>query len=389
MITFYVLQKTIGIDKGGINSSSFMHANELYKLNLGNVYLVHIEPTQIKKQDLEFNLHAEKGLMEGVGVLQPDQFLSKSDQANWLLSLIKNDLKRNEKVFIINEDKSLFQMVVLYKHIFTNLKLIQVIHNNHMDLHGGVKEQYQYMFDRQNEVDKFIVLTKQQKFDLIDTQLIRPEKTVCLPNAISENVFIRKEVNLRKEINIFTRYNDRQKGITKFLTQIMPPVIAQVPNVHVNFYGALNKPEESSVAQPFIKIVNENKLYNNVTINDYVNGEIKRNLMSRTLFTVLSSNYEGMPLTILEMAQYGVPTIAFDVKYGPREWINNNENGYLVDNGDVDLFVKRMIYLLTNPELTHKLGIQAQATVKNKYQDTKVMLIWSELIAKLVDINFK
>lgn len=48
---------------------------------------------------------------------------------------------------------------------------------------------------------------------------------------------------------------------------------------------------------------------------------------------VLTSSSEGLPLVLLEAAARGVPLIAMDCDYGPRE-IVNPENGWLLPLGD-------------------------------------------------------
>ena len=40
---------------------------------------------------------------------------------------------------------------------------------------------------------------------------------------------------------------------------------------------------------------------------------------------------EGFSLALLESLAHGVPTISYNIKYGPKEMINNGENGYLIE----------------------------------------------------------
>ncbi|SFD63188.1 glycosyltransferase [Flavobacterium phragmitis] len=49
-------------------------------------------------------------------------------------------------------------------------------------------------------------------------------------------------------------------------------------------------------------------------------------------FTILTSHYEGFPMSIVESLALGTPVLAVDCNSGPREIIQNEFNGLLVEN---------------------------------------------------------
>ncbi|WP_291277771.1 glycosyltransferase [Galactobacter sp.] len=53
-------------------------------------------------------------------------------------------------------------------------------------------------------------------------------------------------------------------------------------------------------------------------------------------FSLLTSSAEGQPLAILESMAVGCPPVAYDMRYGPSDMIQNRVNGYLVPERDVE-----------------------------------------------------
>ncbi len=88
---------------------------------------------------------------------------------------------------------------------------------------------------------------------------------------------------------------------------------------------------------------------------------------------VSSSDYEGIPNSVLEAMAMGIPTISTDCPVGgPREIIDES-NGILVPVGNVDKLVEAMSKIADNYELAQSLG-------DNGYQTRKMFPI--EKIAK-------
>lgn len=71
---------------------------------------------------------------------------------------------------------------------------------------------------------------------------------------------------------------------------------------------------------------------------------------------VLISNWEGLPLSILEAMQAGLPVVATDVG-GVCEALRDKETGFLVPPRDIKTLRARLAQLLGNEELRKRMGL--------------------------------
>ena len=72
---------------------------------------------------------------------------------------------------------------------------------------------------------------------------------------------------------------------------------------------------------------------------------------------MLPSNYEGLPVVIIEAMSYGKPVIASNVG-GVAEIVFNDETGYVVEN-DAKQFAEKIKYILENESIYERLSKNA------------------------------
>ena len=94
---------------------------------------------------------------------------------------------------------------------------------------------------------------------------------------------------------------------------------------------------------------------------------LDKNVMERisdsTAF-VLSSLYEGMPNVLLEAMGIGLPCVSTDCPFGPKELINDGENGILVPVGDVEALAAAMAKIAENREFALSIAEKARAVLE-------------------------
>lgn len=97
---------------------------------------------------------------------------------------------------------------------------------------------------------------------------------------------------------------------------------------------------------------------------------------------VMSSNYEGFPMVMIEGMACGLPAVSFDFKCGPKDIIQSGENGLIVPNGDLDGLADALMQLMGNDALRKQMSEKAKDVVKI-YSEERVMKMWMDLFADL------
>ena len=97
---------------------------------------------------------------------------------------------------------------------------------------------------------------------------------------------------------------------------------------------------------------------------------------------VLSSDYEGNPLSILEAMAAGLPTVGTCVG-GVPGLLTDKTEGLLVQPGDVEAFSKAMGSLLTNRQLRESMGAAAALRARKHFDVINMVRAYEEVYESL------
>ena len=198
---------------------------------------------------------------------------------------------------------------------------------------------------------------------------------VVIPNPLWFKTTQFSNLNSKKVITVAR--HSYEKGLDRLLL-IWVKVVEKYPDWRLEIYGKYSAD------------LNLEQLAQSLNINDNVSfyepvKDINYKYLNAS-FYVMTSHYEGFPMVLLEAMASGLPCIAYDCPCGPRAIIQNNENGFLVENGNLDVFVQKLELLIEDENLRLQMGKNAQESVKI-YNLDSIMQKWKSLFEDLVKNN--
>jgi glycosyltransferase involved in cell wall biosynthesis len=95
-------------------------------------------------------------------------------------------------------------------------------------------------------------------------------------------------------------------------------------------------------------------------------------LLAKAHIFALVSNYEGLPISILEAMRAGLPVVATDVG-GVRECVRHNENGFLVPRANVENLRAKLRELIVSPSLREQMGQAGRKLFQKQFTEADMI----------------
>ena len=199
-------------------------------------------------------------------------------------------------------------------------------------INAGERYLWKFCF---NLADATIVQTAEQA-EYFNKKVQR--NCVVIPNPVSkQNVDNPKEVYSDKQVNFVAAGRITEQKNYPLMINAFKIAKAKCPDLKLSIYGT---GEDSYIAK-IQQIIDENALSEDVKL-------MGRTTDMLTAFRgadafLMTSDYEGMPNALLEAMATGLPCISTNCRTGPRDMIDDGENGFLVKVGDAESVAKAII----------------------------------------------
>ncbi|MEF9991793.1 MAG: glycosyltransferase [Peptostreptococcaceae bacterium] len=193
------------------------------------------------------------------------------------------------------------------------------------------------------------------------TDKLNGKKTKCvyIPHSLD---FIPEETSSLKDKSIISIGRlSKEKGYDD-LIDIFSLVMANKSDWTLNIIG------DGDQREILEEQINKKNMVNCVVLHGYRDKKYINNMLMRSSIYAMSSHEESFGIVLIEAQAYGIPCVALDSAKGALEIIENNINGYIIENRDKQEMANKIIKLIENKELRESMGSESK---KNSYKFSK------------------
>lgn len=303
----------------------------------------------LKGNRIDFFVHYKKALKNAVDELQPD-----------VIIVCDNGLKAYTIPFILK----------------TKIPIIFECHGSKFVQENFVKRTLLSEFVLKiKTIYKNFGARKFNKFVALSSMSLeewKVDNAVVIPNPLwVESQFLAKLQN--KKVIAVARHS-YEKGLDRLLL-IWQKIIENHPDWILEIYG------NSDGSDSLKLLANSLNLAKNIVFFAPVKN-IETKYLEASIY-VMTSHSEGFPMVLMEAMAIGLPCVAYDCPVGPRSIINNNKNGFLVEDGNIDSFVQKLELLIEDENLRIQFGKNAKNS-SSKYDLDTIMQQWKSLFEELI-----
>lgn len=187
--------------------------------------------------------------------------------------------------------------------------------------------------------------------------------------------------NTKLKVMYAGRLETTQKQILK-LTNAFLKASKINSNVEFSIYGSGSQEMEVEA------LISDTDYQHNVYFKgSALPSEIQDIMRQHHIFTLMS-DYEGMPIALMEAMACGLVPVCLHEESGISEIITNGENGFIVNDRLQD-YQDKLRLLQENLILWQELSKKARLTILQKYSTDITHKQWSDLINTFVDVSHK
>ncbi|WP_407376993.1 glycosyltransferase [Methanobrevibacter sp.] len=231
---------------------------------------------------------------------------------------------------------------------------------------------------RMERFHKIVLLTESLKNDL--KSYVDMEKIAIIPNFLNDEFLEYDHVDKDLDkIAVFSRISPGKQ--MSHMIEAFNVIAQENDTIHLDIYGGAESVSEMNELENLKKMAKDYNIEDRVRFMGYIDDVHPE--MRKTFFTLLTSKNEGLSVSKIELMGDSTPIISYDIKYGPSDIIENDVDGVLLEEGDIDGLVKAMRSFINNPDKTLQMGINAKEKIKNNFSMSAVCPLWEDLFIEL------
>uniref|UniRef100_UPI00403EFB91 glycosyltransferase n=1 Tax=Lentilactobacillus hilgardii TaxID=1588 RepID=UPI00403EFB91 len=157
----------------------------------------------------------------------------------------------------------------------------------------------------------------------------------------------------------------------------------RIPNLTLDIYGYGDGNDNYKEEKMLKALTQELQLTDFVHFKGYQTD--MRAVYNSAQLMIMSSRYEGAPLSIIEAQSHGVPVISYNTHYGPAYLIRNGVSGNIVPDGNVNALADSIITYFRDPRLQVAMSKNADENAA-RFSSDQVWQSWQKYVINGADL---
>jgi len=286
------------------------------------------------------------------------------------------DLVGDERTFVFMDSRFLVPHVAPMRG--RRFHLIYQMHN----IHTGEPHRwdspmvlvYKRALERIGGLDAMVTLTARQREDIAERNG-RTTNLFVVPNPVAPPEPPATPVERDPRRAAIVARLEGQKRLSHAV-EAFEHVVAELPDARLDIYG------DGSHRERLEEAIERGSLDGAVSLRGF-DPHARDALWAASVF-LMTSSFEGYPLSTLESMGRGCPVVSYDIKYGPREQIEDGVDGFLVPPGDTEQLARRVVELLSDPELVARMSAAARAHAE-RFGPAEFLARWAQVLETVVE----
>lgn len=221
-------------------------------------------------------------------------------------------------------------------------------------------------------------------------------------NKIDKIIFLSHKDFMEYE----NEYHSKNGDYVYNISSITPRIRTNYKNHNIIYMGRIeNSAKQLNQAVEIIGSLVQENLFNDWKFQIFGNGPDKKKIeeqiranqldnyvklrgttsniedeLARADIMILTSDFEGLPMSLIEAAACGLPLISYDSSAGIHAIIKDHYNGYIVTKNDRTEFTNKLSILLQNEELRRKYGSNSVKRVSDTFSSEVIFKKWNSIL---------
>lgn len=353
---------TSSLMKGGAERSAAIQSQILNSLGF-NVFIVSV----LKGVEYKY-----KGKLLNLGTLkeQKDGFTHRVNR----LFILKKFIKDNQIDLLIDHRSrnSFYRELFLKLFLFQNIKSIFVVHSYNLSKSfPKSKLLARLIYPKETilvSVSKAIKTKLHEYYGfknitpIYNTIQLETIEKLSFDNSIKENYIL-----------FFGRFDEDAKDLTFLINAYHS---SNLPKLNIKLFLLGDGPDKLKITS----LIHQLNLETHIIFKPYTNNPYP--LVNHAKFTVLTSNYEGFPMSLIESLACGTPVVSVDCESGPKEIVKNKFNGLLVQK-DLEVYTNALNLMSSDTQLLNYCKSNCLKSIDHLSYDS-IKEEWKNLINQVL-----